>query len=49
MLAEGYGLRNVRDRLVTRFGEGDWFRFESSRTGGTRVELVIPLEGERGF
>jgi sensor histidine kinase YesM len=49
MLAEGYGLRNVRDRLVTRFGEGDWFRFESSRSEGTRVELVIPLEGETGF
>jgi sensor histidine kinase YesM len=44
MLAEGYGLRNVRDRLNTRFGEGDWFRFESSRTDGTRVELLIPRE-----
>ena len=45
MLAEGYGLRNVRDRLVTRFGAGDWFRFESSRETGTRVELVLPLVG----
>ena len=44
MLSGGYGLRNVRDRLQTRFGEGDWFRFESSKAAGTRVELVIPLE-----
>ena len=45
MLTEGYGLRNVRDRLVTRFGPGEWFRFESSRETGTRVELVLPLPG----
>lgn len=45
MLAEGYGLRNVRDRLVTRFGPGEWFKFESSRETGTRVELVLPLLG----
>ena len=45
MLAEGYGLRNVRDRLATRFGEGEWFKFESSRETGTRVELVLPLPG----
>ncbi len=45
MLSEGYGLRNVRDRLATRFGEGEWFRFESSRETGTRVELVLPTEG----
>jgi sensor histidine kinase YesM len=45
MLSEGYGLRNVRDRLNTRFGEGDWFRFESSRSDGTKVELVIPVGG----
>jgi sensor histidine kinase YesM len=44
MLAEGYGLRNVRDRLTTRFGEGDWFGFESSKDRGTRVTLVLPLE-----
>lgn len=47
MLSEGFGLRNVRDRLNTRYGDGDWFRFESSRSGGTRVELVIPLDEER--
>jgi sensor histidine kinase YesM len=46
MLREGYGLRNVRDRLNTRFGDGDWFRFQSSRTEGTIVELVIPVEPE---
>ncbi len=45
MLAGGYGLRNVRDRLITRFGPGEWFRFESSRETGTRVELVLPLVG----
>jgi LytS/YehU family sensor histidine kinase len=45
MLAEGYGLRNVRDRLATRFGEGEWFKFESSRETGTRVELILPVEG----
>jgi sensor histidine kinase YesM len=43
MLSGGYGLRNVRDRLVTRFGPGEWFKFESSRETGTRVELVLPL------
>ncbi len=40
---QGYGLRNVRDRLATRFGEGEWLRFESGRGRGTRVEIVIPL------
>ncbi|MFH1865705.1 MAG: histidine kinase, partial [Candidatus Eisenbacteria bacterium] len=45
MLAEGYGLRNVRDRLSTRYGPGEWFKFESSRETGTRVELVLPLSG----
>ncbi len=45
MLAGGYGLRNVRDRLATRFGEGEWFRFESSRESGTKVELVLPVAG----
>jgi sensor histidine kinase YesM len=42
LLADGYGLRNVRDRLTTLLGEGDWFRFQSSRSEGTTVELVIP-------
>jgi LytS/YehU family sensor histidine kinase len=44
MLAGGYGLRNVRDRLATRFGPGEWFKFESSRETGTRVELTLPLD-----
>jgi sensor histidine kinase YesM len=48
MLAEGYGLRNVRDRLSTRYGPGEWFKFESSRETGTRVELVLPLSGAMG-
>jgi len=48
MLANGYGLRNVRDRLATRFGEGEWFRFESSKGAGTRVELTLPLEEAAG-
>lgn len=43
MMARGYGLRNVRDRLRTRFGEGEWFLFESSEGKGARVELRIPL------
>jgi two-component system sensor histidine kinase LytS len=47
MLQEGFGLRNVRDRLNTRFGEGNWFSFQSSRTEGTRVELIIPMQSER--
>ncbi len=44
MLARGYGLRNVRDRLSTRFGDGEWFRFESEQGRGTKVTIVIPLE-----
>jgi len=48
MLAGGYGLRNVRDRLSTRFGPGEWFKFESSRETGTRVELTLPLTGWAG-
>ncbi len=43
LLAKGYGLKNVRDRLQTRFGEGEWFRFESGKDQGTRVELVVPV------
>ena len=45
MMARGYGLRNVRDRLRTRFGEGEWFRFESPEGEGARVELRIPVDG----
>jgi len=42
-MSKGFGLRNVRDRLSTRFGEGEWFSVGRSPTGGTRVELVIPV------
>jgi len=41
-LAGGYGLRNVRDRLATRFGQGPWFSFGRGRGGGIRVELRLP-------
>lgn len=43
MMGRGYGLRNVRDRLRTRFGDGEWFRFESREGKGVRVELRIPV------
>ncbi len=43
VLLRGYGLRNVRDRLATRFGDGDWFRFRSEEGKGTSVELTIPV------
>jgi len=49
LMSRGYGLRNVRDRLTTRFGEGEWLSFESEKGRGTRVRLVIPIEpGEGG-
>lgn len=51
-LAGGYGLRNVRDRLITKFGAGPWFKIEGGRGRGMRVELRIPVrgreEGDRG-
>jgi len=40
VLARGYGLRNVRDRLLTRFGAGASFSLEGA--DGARVELIIP-------
>jgi sensor histidine kinase YesM len=43
LVEAGYGLRNVRDRLNARYGPGNWFRLESGRDSGTRVELVIPV------
>ena len=43
-LAGGYGLRNVRDRLNTKFGQGPWFRVGGAQGGGMRVELRIPGE-----
>ena len=47
-LAGGYGLRNVRDRLNTKFGDGPWFRVEGGRGRGMRVELRIPIGGRAG-
>lgn len=44
-LAGGYGLRNVRDRLNTKFGDGPWFTVEGGRGRGMRVELRIPTRG----
>ncbi len=40
---ESYGLRNVRDRLRTTFGAGEWLTVESELGVGTSVRLVIPL------
>lgn len=39
----GVGLRNVRDRLRSRFGEADGFVAEAKPRGGFRVELTMPL------
>ncbi len=47
MLSKGYGLRNVRDRLNTRFGEGEWMRFESAAGKGAKVRIVVPLGPDR--
>jgi sensor histidine kinase YesM len=44
LLSRGYGLRNVRDRLSARFGEGEWFRIEGGKGSGTKVRIVIPVE-----
>lgn len=46
-IAGGYGLRNVRDRLATRFGEGRWLSVGAADGGGMRVEVRIPL-GDAG-
>lgn len=47
-MSKGYGLRNVRDRLRTRFGDGDWFSIRGARGKGTLVELRFPAEPVRG-
>ncbi len=44
---EGYGLRNVRDRLRTSYGAGEWLVVESRQGEGTTVRLVIPLAREK--
>jgi sensor histidine kinase YesM len=42
LFERGYGLRNVRDRLRNRYGEGSWIVVGRSDGGGTRVEIVVP-------
>jgi sensor histidine kinase YesM len=42
VLASGYGLRNVRDRLATHFGELGRFSVTGGRERGLRVELAVP-------
>ncbi|MBD3347880.1 MAG: hypothetical protein GF400_01640 [Candidatus Eisenbacteria bacterium] len=46
ILSRGYGLRNVRDRLFTRFGERAGFSIAES--DGARIELSLPAEAEEG-
>jgi sensor histidine kinase YesM len=43
IMSKGHGLRNVRERLSTRFGDGDWLVVRSEQGKGTRVELTIPV------
>lgn len=45
-MSRGFGLRNVRDRLITRFGDNASFSLGGER--GTAVELAIPLPGAGG-
>ncbi len=45
-MSRGYGLRNVRDRLYTRYGPDASFSFGGD--GGARVEIVIPVETSTG-
>jgi LytS/YehU family sensor histidine kinase len=44
--SESYGLRNVRDRLRTNFGPGEWLTVESERGVGTTARVTIPLTTE---
>jgi len=43
MLENGYGLRNVRDRLAARYGADAALAISTGREGGLRVELSFPL------
>ncbi len=43
-LSRGYGLRNVRDRLFTRFGPD--VSFTLGGEAGARVEFMIPVEAD---
>ena len=42
LFERGYGLRNVRDRLRNRYGDGPWVTIGRSDGGGTVVEIVVP-------
>jgi sensor histidine kinase YesM len=44
MMEGGFGLRNVRDRLRTRFGDGPWLTVLPGEKRGTRVEVLVPLD-----
>ena len=40
----GVGLSNVRDRLLSRFGDGATFEAANSDDGGFRVHMSMPIE-----
>lgn len=42
---QGYGLRNVRERMKMFYGEASALIIDSKPDSGTRVELRIPLNG----
>jgi two-component system sensor histidine kinase YesM len=44
----GYGVKNVRDRIALRYGEGYGLWLSSVRGGGTRVVLRIPRREYQG-
>jgi len=44
LFERGYGLRNVRDRLRNRYGSEGGVRIERGKSGGTRVEITVPVE-----
>jgi sensor histidine kinase YesM len=45
----GVGLRNVRDRLVARYGDAAECAFWRRDEGGFRVELAMPLVLQRAL
>jgi len=44
VLENGYGIRNIRERIHLHYGEQYGFSAESSRGRGTRITVVLPLE-----
>lgn len=44
-LDEGYGVRNIRERLYLFYGEEAAIRFESEAGEGTRVIIRVPADG----